>query len=126
MLDQEQRTTIILHQEGAILANVSNCGADVACEVACCQIDGIANAMIRIQGAKDTAHFVFALSDRVAGGVRDETDFVPRFLLDKPTPKDVEPVPQPAPPRRLPDFYYGFLCGLGAMAAFTTLAMRRW
>lgn len=62
MLDEEQRQKIILYQEGAVLANVGNNGPLVACEIAQCQIDGIANGLVRIQGAKETAGFIFALS----------------------------------------------------------------
>lgn len=119
MLDEENRQRITLHQEGLVLANAGNCGASSACEVAQCQMDGIANALIRIQGAKQTAMFVFALSDRVSGGVRDVTDCFPQLA-----PLVVD-VPPPLEKKRLPDFAWGFLCGLAVMVAVTMLAMGR-
>ena len=122
MLDEEQRQRIILHQEGLILGNVGSVGVPMQCEIAQCQIDGVANALIRMQGAKETAAFVFALSDRVAGGLRDATDFVSPLLLDQPAAIVDEPPPA-APPSRIPDFAYGFLCGLGAMVVVTMFAM---
>lgn len=128
MLDETTRQRIMLQQEGAILASVgSYSDASVTCEIARCQLDGITNALIRIQGSKETASFVFALSDRVAGGVRDVTD-CPPFLRGEPKVIEAEIV-KDAPPRSrslmLMGFAYGFLCGLGAMMLITLLAMGR-
>lgn len=125
MLDEATRQRIMLHQEGVVLGNVASIGMEDACSAARCQIDGIANALIRMQGAEDAARFVFALSDRVAGGVRDVTDYLPPFLGGE---KVIEHEPPPAPikpEKRVPDFAYGFLCGLAAMATFTWLVMGR-
>lgn len=126
MLDEATRQRIMIQQEGTILASVGSYSeASITCEIARCQIDGIANALIRMQGAKETAQFVFALSDRVAGGVRDMTD------CWSPSPVNViehEPVASPkfrSAARSLDRFYYGFLCGLAVMAVVTTLATGR-
>lgn len=129
MLDEATRQRIMLHQEGITLGNVGTNGADITCAIARCQIDGIANALIRMQGAEQTASFVFALSDRVSGGVRDVTDYLPPFLGGE-AKAAAEPPPIPAEPalasrRRSPDFAYGFLWGLIAMLVVTTLAMGR-
>lgn len=125
MLDEATRQRIMLHQEGAVLANVGNVGDTAnACEIACCQLDGITNALIRMQGAEETAHFVFVLSDRVAGGVRDVTDCWSPSAVEKVI--EHEPLPAPVKPeKRVPDFAYGFLCGLAAMATFIWLAIGR-
>ena len=127
MLDETTRQRIMLQQEGAVLASVGSYNdASVTCEIARCQLDGITNALIRIQGAKETASFVFALSDRVAGGVRDVTDCMPPFLHGEPKVIEAEIV-KDAPPRSLlwMGFAYGFLCGLGSMMLITLLAMGR-
>lgn len=126
MLDEATRQRIMLQQEGAVLASVGSYNdARVTCEIARCQMDGIANALIRMQGAKETASFVFALSDRVSGGVRDVTDcWFPSINViehEEATP----PPPPVAPTKRVSDFYYGFLCGLAVMMAVTVLAMGR-
>ena len=126
MLDETTRQRIMIQQEGAILASVGAYSEPaVACEIARCQLDGISNALIRMQGAKETAHFVFALSDRVAGGVRDVTDYMPPFLGGEPTVLearliDASPLPRW---RSLPwtGFSYGFVLGLVVMLAVTTL-----
>ena len=130
MLDEATRQRIMMQQEGTILASVgSYSDASTTCEIARCQLDGITNALIRMQGAKETAAFVFALSDRVAGGVRDVTDYMPPFLGGEPTVLEaqlIEASPLPAW-RKLPwtGFSYGFLLGLVVMLAVTTLATGR-
>lgn len=127
MLDEATRQRIMIQQEGAILASVGAYSEPaVACEIARCQLDGISNALIRMQGAEQTAAFVFALSDRVAGGVRDVTDYMPPFLGGEPTVLEAQLIdasPLPAW-RNLPwtGFSYGFVLGLVVMLAVTTLA----
>lgn len=129
MLDEATRQRIMLQQEGAILASVGSYSEpSIACEIARCQLDGISNALIRMQGAKETAHFVFALSDRVAGGVRDVTDCWSPCAVEKVVEHEPLPVVTVSPDRpanRVSDFYYGFLCGLGVMMVVTVLSMGR-
>ena len=127
MLDETTRQRIMIQQEGAILASVGAYSEPaVACEIARCQLDGITNALIRMQGAKETAAFVFALSDRVAGGVRDVTDYIPPFLGGEPTVLEAQLIDASPLPRwrNLPwtGFSYGFVLGLVVMLAVTTLA----
>jgi len=119
MLDEATRQRIMIQQEGAILASVGAYSEPaVACEIARCQLDGISNALIRMQGPERTAAFVFALSDRVAGGVRDVTD------CWSPSESVIEHEPAAAESeKRVPDFVYGFLCGIAA--TITLLAMGR-
>lgn len=128
MLDQEVRRRIILQQEGAVLASISGYTTPVACEIARCQIDGIANALVRIDGAEETAHFIFALSDRVAGGLRDDTDYVSPLMIEASPVRIDNDDPPPLPAvrqKRGPDFAYGFLCGCAAMYVITILAWGR-
>lgn len=127
MLDETTRQRIMIQQEGAILASVGAYSEPaVACEIARCQLDGITNALIRMQGAKETAAFVFALSDRVAGGVRDVTDYMPPFLGGEPTVLEAQLIDvSPLPAWRnlsWTGFSYGFVLGLVVMLAVTTLA----
>ena len=127
MLDETTRQRIMIQQEGAILVSVGVYSEPaVACEIARCQLDGITNALIRMQGAKETAAFVFALSDRVAGGVRDVTDYMPPFLGGEPTVLEAQLIDASPLPRwrNLPwtGFSYGFVLGLVVMLAVTTLA----
>lgn len=127
MLDETTRQRIMLQQEGTVLASVgSYSDPSITCEIARCQLDGITNALIRMQGAKETASFVFALSDRVSGGVRDVTDYCPPFLRGEPKVIEAEIV-KDASTRSLmvKGFAYGFLCGLGLMMLITLLAMGR-
>lgn len=127
MLDEATRQRIMLQREGAILASVGSYSeSSITCEIARCQLDGITNALIRMQGAKETAHFVFALSDRVAGGVRDVTDcWTPAKVIEHEPPAPPVAVAPVKPASRVSDFYYGFLCGLAVMMVVTVLAMGR-
>lgn len=125
MLDETTRQRM-LQQEGAILASVgSYSDASITCEIAQCQLDGITNALIRMQGARRTASFVFALSDRVSGGVRDVTDYMPPFLRGEPKVIEAEVVKETPASKRVSDFAYGFLFGLATMATVTWLAIGR-
>lgn len=121
MLDHDVRQRIILQQEGAVLASISSYATPVACEIARCQIDGIANALIRIDGAEETAQYIFALSDRVAVGCRSHTAYLPTCLMEGPV-KLEQPSKQP---QNLAQFAWGFLCGLAVMTMVTVLAWGR-
>lgn len=135
MLDQETRRKIMLHQEGLVLASVSNYGVDTACESARCLIDGVANALIRLEGHEETAHFIFALSDRVAGGLADNTKYLSPVLLDPLHAKFDDKLEHPDVPAEPalrhfefhigPQFSWGFMCGLAVMMLITILAQGR-
>lgn len=122
MLDHEVRQRIILQQEGAVLASISSYATPVACEIARCQIDGIANALIRIDGAEETAQYIFALSDRVAVGCRAHTAYLPTCMMEGPVKLLEEPPKQQQPGAQ---FAWGFLCGLAVMTIVTVLAWGR-
>ena len=76
MLTQSQKDQVMAGNEGQILVMSSNCGAEYAGQMARCSIDGAMNAIVRLEGAERAALFAFALSDRVAGGLRATTPLV--------------------------------------------------
>jgi len=74
----EQYKQIVIACEGQALANAAGMGGvDGAAESARCVIDGWMNALIRLEGQRAAAEFAFALADRVAGGLREPTPWVP-------------------------------------------------
>lgn len=128
-MDQENRRKLMLRQEGAILSSVACNGISTTCEIARCQIDGLANALIRIEGAEETALFIFALSDRVAGGIRENTDHVAGVLTDDEIDlafdqaKQVEAAESRLRWLRNRHFFaWGFLAGLPVMMGLTMLS----
>lgn len=123
MLDEETRRKLMLQQEGQVLSSAGAYGVPMASESARCLIDGITNALIRMQGPEETAQFVFALSDRVAGGLRENTDYVSTILSDKAVSAAFAEVAEiQAEKSRARTFTWGFLCGLAVMMAVTVLA----
>jgi hypothetical protein len=117
-LSKEQRRAIVATQEGTALSSVGQYGLDQAAEFARCQIDGLFNAVIRIEGAEVASRFAFALADRIAGGLREPTE----AILVNPAPAlDIVP-PAPRPPLKPFDprsrYWWGMLHGaLGGIAA---------
>jgi hypothetical protein len=43
-------------------------------------IDGAANALVRMDGSKDTAMFLYAAADRIVAGMREPTPMPPGML----------------------------------------------
>jgi hypothetical protein len=82
-----KKSTTVAMYEGRVLAQVES-GRKHAIEHAECVIDGAMNALVRLQGAEVTAHFAFALSDRVAAGLRQPTEAI------FPAPDDDEKPPE--------------------------------
>jgi hypothetical protein len=82
----------MLSNEATVINNAANNDAETAVDVAQGVIDGCANGMVRLQGLKPTAEFLFALADRVVGGVLQPTEnkrsepFDPGPLKLKPPP----------------------------------------
>lgn len=74
-LNAEERRNIVLQAEGQALFQAGQSSVDHGADLARLQIDGLVNALIRMEGAEKTAAYVFALSDRCAGGLRMPTDF---------------------------------------------------
>lgn len=69
----DTRRKLMLSSEGQILSMVGNIGADLAADTARSIVDGALNALIRIEGVEGAAGFTFALSDRIAGGLKIST-----------------------------------------------------
>lgn len=128
MLDEETRRKLMLQQEGQVLASAGTYGIPMACESARCLIDGATNALIRIDGAEKTAGFVFALSDRVAGGMRENTDYLSTILTHAQVDQafdevaDAHAAATRTRRREVRIFTWGVLCGLAVMMAVTILA----
>jgi hypothetical protein len=103
-MSTEHRKQATINFEGQTLAFAGQYGLAIGREHAQCVIDGAANALARMDGAKDAAMYLYAVADRITGGVREPTA-LPAALL--PAPK---PVPlilaieelDPPPPRRVP------------------------
>ena len=131
MLDQDTRRKLMLQQEGQVLASAGSYGVPTACESARCLVDGITNALIRMEGAEETANFMFAVSDRVAGGLRENTDYVSTILkevvVDRAFKEIRDKQAEQALARALSIrlFAFGFLVGCAVMMAVTILAQGR-
>lgn len=96
MMSPADRRRVMLHQEGSALTNVAHHGTDMAAEYARATMDGLANALMRLEGVESAAGYLFALGDRVAGNLREPTDFrAPAMAL--PPPPDTEPPPSIEP-----------------------------
>lgn len=78
----DQRRAIVIANEGNAPTSVGHHGPDGAAEFTRLTIDGLLNALIRIEGAEAASTYVFALADRVCGGLREPTDFrAPQLAL---------------------------------------------
>lgn len=75
-MDADTRKRVILSNEGQLIQIASHNESDGA-DIVRCHIDGAANALIRIEGREEAARYFFALSDRVVGGLREPTHFLP-------------------------------------------------
>ena len=71
----EARKDIVIAHEGQALMVVGSAGRGYAAEMAMAVTDGLMNALVRMEGSEAAAKFAFALADRVAGGVREPTNF---------------------------------------------------
>jgi hypothetical protein len=116
-LSKQHRRVIMTTQEGNALSNVGSYGLDQAADIARCQIDGLFNAVIRIEGVESASRFAFALSDRVAGGLREPTE----AILLRPAPSieiDIQAFePKPLPQRS--SYWWGIFHGVLTGAAVT-------
>jgi hypothetical protein len=100
----EQRSQVVLSHEGQAL-NLAGChGISEAGELSRCIVDGVMNALVRMDGPEETAKFAFALSDRVAGGLREPTA-LPAVKQIVPPDREKPAQPSPAPPERRLGFW---------------------
>lgn len=103
MDDEQARTQAVINFEGQTLAFAGQHGLAIGRTHAQCVIDGAANALARMDGPKNAATYLYAVADRIVGGVREPTP-LPAVLL--PAPKalqlihaieEVEEVNEPLP-----------------------------
>lgn len=87
-----RRRSFMLANEATVINNAANNDAETAIDVAQGVIDGCANGMVRLQGLKPTAEYLFALADRVVGGVLQPTEHAARPPFD-PGPLKLKPRP---------------------------------
>ena len=92
-MNQDSRELCMLGHEGQTLQMAGSHGKEHAIDIAHCVVDGVMNALIKIEGPEAAAQFAFALSDRVVGRVR-----LPSLGDRLPEP---EKVPEP-PARQTP------------------------
>lgn len=71
----DQRRAIVIANEGNALSSAGHHGPEGAAEFTRLTIDGLMNALVRLEGAESAAAYSFALGDRVAGGLREPTDW---------------------------------------------------
>ena len=88
-LSSEYRRRIAMASEGSAIGAVGNNGAETQSEIIRAQIDGLFNALIRIEGVQTAAGYALALGDRVVGALREPTEFV------LPKPVLIEAMPEP-------------------------------
>lgn len=128
------RRAIVMQAEGAALHGVGAYGADQQAELIRLQIDGLFNALVRIEGPEAAAKYAFAMSDRVAGGLREPTDFrLPKPVLLQPAPPTPYDPQDVAPPKPDPKWWHptawrwGFLHGVlvGALVAIWAIGANR-
>jgi hypothetical protein len=73
MPSPDMRKRHVLMYEGRALSDTGTHGQETAIEFAHCAIDGIINALIRVERSAAAARYAFALADRVVGGIREPT-----------------------------------------------------
>jgi hypothetical protein len=114
-----RRHQFMLSNEAFVINNAANADAETAVDVAQGVIDGCANGMVRLQGLKPTAEFLFALADRVVGGVLQPTESKISEPFD-PGPLKLKPLPwwERAP------YAWGVMHG-ATLVLLVLIAMRR-
>jgi hypothetical protein len=72
-MDAKTREQLVMMYEGMALNRCGCIGAAVAAEETRCAIDGMANALVRMHGREEAAEYLFALADRIVGGLKTPT-----------------------------------------------------
>jgi len=129
-MTQIDHKRIMLGNEGHVIEFAGNHGEPAASEYARAAIDGLFNALVRLEKPEEVAAFAFALADRVVGRVKAPT----AWLSPKPDPIAVlgniietEAPARARPPKSEPRrygywtiFWIGWLCA--AIPAAVVLA----
>jgi hypothetical protein len=91
-MNAEDRRNSMLFHEGQVIQSAGHHGSDHAAHMARAVVDGVMNALIRLDGAEETAKYAFALADRVVGRLKEPTALA--FMQKQPTlvatPIDIE------------------------------------
>jgi len=90
-MNPDSRELCMMNHEGQTLQMAGSHGKEHAVEIAHCVVDGVMNALIKIEGPEAAAQFAFALSDRVVGRVRLPS-------LGEKVPEPPEPPARQTPP----------------------------
>lgn len=91
-IDERQRQSVMLQAEANTIQMASNNTPEIGCALARALVDGHVNGMLRLEGAKPTAEYLFAVADRAAGKVLTSTSYAPRAPFD-PGPLTLRRVP---------------------------------
>lgn len=125
-MNDELRRLHVLGFEGQTLNFAATHGLETGLLHTRCVIDGAANALARLDGEKNAAHYLYAVADRIVGDVREPTA-LPQALLPAPKAAQLihaieevvdEPLPrvlQPARPQ--------WLGAIATIAALFAIAM---
>jgi hypothetical protein len=73
---------MVLAHEGQTLMMAGSHGNDHAVSMGHCVVDGVMNALVRMEGPEKAAEYAFALADRIVGAVKSPTPlpFVPHQI----------------------------------------------
>lgn len=120
-MNAEERRNAVTCYEGQVLTIVGNCGPEYACDMARCAVDGAINALMRIEGAQETARFAFNVVDRVVETVRDATEFTPVATIAMESVVSAEEKPASRWPHFAVRYLVWWLCGFAAASIIAGL-----
>lgn len=86
----EARRQMVLYHEGQVITTGGNHTQAEAIEIARAAVDGIVNGMMRMGGHKETAEYLFALTDRVVGRIKGVTPLPAALFQRTPDPTSLE------------------------------------
>src|SRR4051812_24679016 len=81
-IDERQRQSVMLQAEANTISMASNHSPEIAGALSRALVDGHVNGMIRLEGARSAAEYLFRVADRAAGEVLDTTGYQPRKPFD--------------------------------------------
>lgn len=128
-LSSHARRNIVMSSEGMAIHMAGSNGSEMQADVTRAQIDGLFNALIRMEGRETAAGYAFTVGDRVAAGLREPTDFrLPKLELVQPAPPPVPPpIVEPKPKWWHPTpWFWGFVYGVlvGLLVAICGMGVR--
>lgn len=117
------RDDLVLFYEGQALTMAGQVSREFGAMHTRCMVDGAINALLRIDGADNTALYTSQLADRALLRLRAPTEFVPL----KPMVEVAAPLPASSLPplsHQRPTFWMGFAFG-AICAAALIMGLRR-